>query len=86
MPSAERAVQTSLEVLRTGGLSGSAAFIAEGHMTTALLVAMVASACVLILTAATLLSELATVEVRRIIKKREQQNQLTPKDEEKPKA
>jgi hypothetical protein len=86
MPCAERAVQTSFALLHTGGLSGSAAFIATGHLTTALLVAVVASACVLVLTAATLLSELVTVEVRRFIKKREQRTPSKPKDEEEPQA
>jgi len=52
-----KAVELALMLLHVGGLSGSAALISIGRLFEALLCAIFASACVLILTGASALAE-----------------------------
>jgi hypothetical protein len=61
-----KAVEMALMLLHIGGLSGSAALISIGHLIEAFLCAIVASACVLILTGATALAQLVRLKVNEM--------------------
>lgn len=87
MPSAERTVRVAHALLHIGGLSGAAAFLAEGQMGAALLLAVVATACVVILAGGNALVQIMGVKVRRYLRKYEERVQLPePRDKVGPDA
>lgn len=82
MLSAERPVHVAHALLHIGGLSGAAAFLAEGHMAAALLLALVATACVLLLAGGDALAQIIGVKVRQFVRKREPRSLPEPRDKE----
>jgi hypothetical protein len=69
-----------------GGLSGAAAYLAERQMGEAFELALVATACLLLLTGAVVLAEIAQVKVRQYVRKHEQRTLPEPRDERGPDA
>lgn len=59
-----KSVELAVALLHIGGLSGSASFITSGQLVEALLCAIIASMCVLILTGAVGLSEIVKIKVK----------------------
>lgn len=76
MLNAKESVHVAHALLHIGGLSGAAAFLAEGHMVAALLLALIATACVLILAGGNALAQIMEVKARRYVRKHEQRAQL----------
>jgi hypothetical protein len=86
MLSAEKPVHVAHALLHIGGLSGAAAFLAEGHMGAALLLAFVATACVVILAGGNALAQIMGVKVRQYVRKHERPQLPEPRDKEDPDA
>jgi hypothetical protein len=65
-----------------GALSGAAAFLAEGQEWAAVQLALIATACVLILTGAVALAEIIKVKVRQFVHRHEDRTRPEPRDKE----
>jgi hypothetical protein len=83
---AEQPVHVAHALLHIGGLSGAAAFLAERHMAAALLLAVVATACVLILTGGSALAQIVDMKARQYVRKHEQRALSAPRDKGEPDA
>lgn len=86
MLSAEKTVHTAHALLHIGGLSGAAVMLAEGHFVAALLLAVVATACMLILAGGDALAKVVGVKVREFVRRREQRALPEQRDERGPDA
>jgi len=87
MLSVQRVAEMATSLLHIGGLSGAAAHMAERDAGGAIGLAIVASLCVVILTGAVVLAEVAKVKLRQYVRKHEQQgHQSEPRDEGSPDA
>ena len=86
MPGVHRTTELATSLFHIGGLSGAAALLAEQHTGQALWLAVVATACVLILTGGVILAEISRVKVRQFVRKHEDRSNPEPRDEEGPNA
>jgi hypothetical protein len=77
-----RVAELATALLHIGGLSGAAAHMAANDPSGAIGISVVASMCVLILTGAVVLAEIAKVKVRQYVRKHEQHTK-TPKPRDK---
>jgi hypothetical protein len=75
-------VHVAHALLHIGGLSGAAAFLAEGHMVAALLLAMASTACVLILAGGHALAQIIGVRARQFVRRHERPTLPEPHDED----
>lgn len=81
-----KTTELATSLFHIGGLSGAAALLAEQHTGQALWLALVATACVLILTGGILLAEFSRVKMRQFMRKHEKDAQPEPRDKEGPTA
>jgi uncharacterized protein (DUF2384 family) len=86
MLSAEKTVLTAHALLHIGGLSGAAVMLAEGHMLAALLLAVVATVCMLILAGGDALAQIMGLKVRQFVRRHEQRALPRSRDERGPDA
>jgi hypothetical protein len=75
-----RAAELATALLHIGGLSGAAAHMTANDPSGAVGIAVVASLCVLIITGAVVLAEVAKVKVRQYVRKHEQDTKPEPRD------
>ena len=68
----QRATEMATAMLHIGGLSGAAVLLAERQSWEALWLALVSTACVLLLTGALVLAEIGRVKVRQFVRKHEE--------------
>jgi amino acid transporter len=76
----QRAAELATAMFHIGGLSGAAVMLAEKQTWAALWLALVATACVLLLNGALVLAEIGRVKVRQYVRKHEERSlKLTDK-------
>jgi hypothetical protein len=75
-----RATELATSLLHIGGLSGAAAHMAANDVSGAFGIAVVSSLCVLILTGAVVLAEIAKVKVRQYVRKHADVPSPEPRD------
>jgi pheromone shutdown protein TraB len=86
MLSAEKTVHTAHALLHIGGLSGTAVMLAEGHWVAALMLAVVATVCMLILAGGDAAAKIIGVKVREFVRRREHRALPKQHDERGPDA
>ncbi|MCA1619166.1 MAG: hypothetical protein LC795_07620 [Acidobacteria bacterium] len=74
----QRPAQVAVALFHIGGLSGSAVLLAEQRALEAFEIALVATACVLILTGGLSLAEIGRVKVRQYVRKHEEPHSPDP--------
>jgi hypothetical protein len=82
----QKTTELATALFHIGGLSGAAVMLAERHTGDALILALVATACVLILTGGIILAEFSRVKVRQYVRKHESRTNSEPRDKEGPNA
>ena len=77
-----KTTELATSLFHIGGLSGAALLLAERHMGDALMLALVATACVLILSGGIILAEFSRVRMRQYLRKRESRINSESRDKE----
>jgi hypothetical protein len=81
----QRAAELANALLHIGALSGAAVMLAEQRMGEALWLALVGTACILLLTGASVVAEVGRIRVRQYVRKHEERS-LKPPDKNNPTA